>query len=71
MPARLWWRGFWQHRFHPKSFDLQVRSVWGVLDKLLVEMRDHDEPRDEHKYGELLESMHVIPEGGNPLDYGY
>ncbi len=27
-----------------KSFDLQVRSVWGDLDKLLVEMRDYTEP---------------------------
>ena len=54
-----------------KSFDLQVRSVWGDLDKLLVEMRDHEEPMDEKKYVKLLEEMNVIPEGGNPLDCGY
>ena len=34
-------------------------------------MRDHQEPRDEKKYVKLLEEMNVIPEGGNPLDYGY
>ena len=54
-----------------KSFDIQVRSVWGDLDKLLVEMRDHDEPMDEAKYDELLKKINVIPEGGKPLDYGY
>ena len=53
-----------------KSFELQVRSVWGDLDKLLFEMRDHEEPMDEKEYVKLLEEMHIIPEGGNPVDYG-
>ena len=45
--------------------------MWGDLDKLLVEMRDHEEPMDEKKYAKLLEEMNILPEGGNPLDYGY
>ena len=47
-----------------KSFDLQVRSVWGDLDKLLVEMRDHEEPMDGRKYAKLLEEKSVMPERG-------
>jgi hypothetical protein len=54
-----------------KSFDLQVRFVWGDLDKVLVEMRDYKEPMDESKYVENLKEMKVIPDGGNPLDYGF
>ena len=54
-----------------KSFDLQVRSVWGDLDKVLVEMRDYAEPMDESKYVENLRAMKIIPDGGNPLDYGF
>jgi hypothetical protein len=54
-----------------KAFDLHVRSVWGDLDKLLVEMRDYPEPLDVYKYDEQLKAMHIIPEGGNEFDYGF
>ena len=54
-----------------KSFDLQVRSVWGDLDELLVEMRDYTEPMDESKYTEQLKELHIIPDGGNEFDYGF
>ena len=50
-------------------FDLQVRSVWGDLDKLLVEMRNYAEPMDEGKYVENLRVMKIIPDGGNSLDW--
>ena len=54
-----------------KFFDLQVRSMWGDLDKLLIEMRDHEEPMGAEKYDRLITEMKIIPDGGFPVDYGY
>ena len=38
-----------------------MRWVWGDLDKLLIEMRDHEEPMGAEKYDRLTKEMKIIP----------
>ena len=34
-------------------------------------MRDYEKAMDAEKYDQLIKEMKIIPDGGNPIDYGY
>ena len=53
------------HGFHArrKSFDLQVRSVWAGVDKILEAMRDEAGVVDASVYAHLKSVQFLVPEG--------
>ena len=53
-----------------KTFELQVRSVWGNMSLLLEALRDLKMPMTPENYEKFLTDFKVVPEGGNRHDYG-
>ena len=54
-----------------KTFELQVRSVWGNMSLVLEGLRELKVPMTTEDYAKFLEEFHVVPEGGNRHDYGH
>ena len=47
------------------TFDLQVRSIWGDLEKLLVEIRDDKEVFTGDRFSDLMIDLEVVPKDAN------
>ena len=59
--------GDWEWYAWRQAFELQVRSVWGDLEKVFIDLRGLQVPMDEELYQDKLIEHSVVPQGLTPL----